>query len=129
MTVTQTLHEATPIDDGQNVPLIETQDSQDVKDDVQLGRKKNLCVILSDENERLVGEWLEHEAQFIYSKGMAVYKDKAKVCNAFDDKDKSLRPPVTGNELRTWFTSLRSRFGCLTAEKSGQEVHVDCFQQ
>ncbi|XP_064120238.1 uncharacterized protein LOC135224845 [Macrobrachium nipponense] len=116
----ETLHEATPIDDGQNVTLIETEDSQDVEDDVPTGHKKSLCVILSDENERLVGEWLEHEAQFIYNKRMAAYKDKAKVWKAFDDKGMSLRPPVTGNELRTWFTSLKSRFGRLTAEKSGQ---------
>ncbi|XP_066957984.1 uncharacterized protein [Macrobrachium rosenbergii] len=39
---------------------------------------------------------------------------------AFEEKGQSLVPPVSGRELRTWFTSLRSRFGLLTAEKSGQ---------
>ncbi|XP_064098007.1 uncharacterized protein LOC135209241 [Macrobrachium nipponense] len=95
------------------------EDSQDIKDDVP-SMVRRTSVILSDENERLEGEWLEHETQFIYNTGMAAYKDKAKVWKAFDDKGKSLRPPVTGNELRTWFMSLRIRFGCLTAEKSGQ---------
>lgn len=84
------------------------------------GRKKNPSVILSEENERLVGEWLETEAEFIYNKGLTAYKDKAKVWRAFEEKGQSLVPPVSGRELRTWFTSLRSRFGRLTAEKSGQ---------
>ncbi|XP_066950847.1 uncharacterized protein [Macrobrachium rosenbergii] len=84
------------------------------------GRKKNLSVILSEENKRLVGEWLETEAEFIYNKGLTAYEDKAKVWRAFEEKGQSLVPPMSGCELRTWFTSLRSRFGRLTTEKSGQ---------
>ncbi|XP_064082556.1 uncharacterized protein LOC135198675 [Macrobrachium nipponense] len=83
-------------------------------------RKKNPCVILSDANEKLVATWLENEAEFVYNKGLSSYKDKTKVWDAFEEKGRSLVPPVSGNELRTWFTSLRSRFGRLTAEKSSK---------
>ena len=53
-------------------------------------RKKNPSVLLDEETARMLGEWLEEEAQFIYNKGMTEYKDKAKV---FDEKAKTLNPP------------------------------------
>lgn len=68
----------------------------------------------------MLGEWLEEEAEFIYNKGLTEYKDKAKVYHAFDEKAKTLNPPISSQALHTWFYSLRSRFGRLTAEKSGQ---------
>ena len=83
-------------------------------------RRKNPSVIISEEDEKRLGEWLEDEAEFIYNKGLSAYKDKAKVTRAFEEKARTLDPPLTGEELKTWFTSLRSRFGRLTAEKSGQ---------
>ncbi|MPC64599.1 hypothetical protein E2C01_058717 [Portunus trituberculatus] len=83
-------------------------------------RMKNPSVLLDEETERMLAEWLEEEAEFIYNKGLKEYKDKAKVCRAFDEKAKTLNPPISGQALRTWFFSHRSRFGRLTAEKSGQ---------
>ena len=73
--------------------------------------KKNPSVLLDEETERMLGEWLEEEAAFIYNKGLTEYKDKAKVCRAFDEKAKTLNPTISGQALRTWFYSLRSRFG------------------
>ena len=55
-------------------------------------RKKNPSVLLDEETARMLGEWLEEEAQFIYNKGMTEYKDKVKVCRAFNEKAKTLTP-------------------------------------
>ncbi|XP_066980090.1 uncharacterized protein [Macrobrachium rosenbergii] len=108
-------HEGDADDDTEGTP-----EGDDLDGPTGQGQKKNPSVILSEENERLVGEWLETEAEFIYNKGLTAYKDKAKVWRAFEEKGQLLVPPVSGCEVRTWFTSLRSRFGRLMAEKNGQ---------
>ncbi|MPC75283.1 hypothetical protein E2C01_069669 [Portunus trituberculatus] len=77
-------------------------------------RKKKPSVILTGEQERVLAQWLETEGEFIYNRGRTAYKDKAKIARAFEEQGAKLDPPVSGMELRTWFSSLRSRHGRLT---------------
>ena len=83
-------------------------------------RKKSPSVLLSEADERLVATWLETDGHFIYDKGNRSYKDRAKCHKAFQDLGKKMDPPKTAEELRTWWYSVRSRFGRLTTSKSGQ---------
>lgn len=106
----------------------ETEDDDDDDDDDYTSsqrpavkrRKKNPSVILTDEQERALAQWLETEGEFIYNRGRTAYKDKAKIARAFQEQGAKLDPPVSGVELRTWFSSLRSRYGRLTNTISGQ---------
>ena len=52
-------------------------------------------VILPDEVERQLGEWLEHEVPYFYNKGMADYKNKAKQKAVMEEKGKTFDPPLT----------------------------------
>lgn len=104
----------------------ETEDDDDDDDDARSQRpavkrrKKNPSVILTDDQERVLTHWLETEGEFIYNRGRTAYKDKAKIAKAFEEQGAKLDPPVSGVELRTWFSSLRSRYGRLTNTVSGQ---------
>lgn len=83
-------------------------------------RKKNPSVLLTDAQERALAQWLEVEGEFIYNRGKTAYKDKAKIARAWEEQGAKLEPPVSGTDLRTWFSSLRSRYGRLTNTVSGQ---------
>lgn len=77
-------------------------------------KRKGACVVLPAATERMLGEWLEDEADFIYDKGRKDHADRDKVFRAFSDKAKSLDTPITGPQLKQWFDSIRSRFGRLS---------------
>ena len=68
----------------------------------------------------MLAQWLETEGEFIYNRGRTAYKDKAKIARAFVEQGAKLGLLVWGVELRTWFSSLRSRYGRLTNTVSGQ---------
>ena len=82
-------------------------------------KKKSPPVIISEENERTIARWLEAN-DYIYDKGNRHYKDKAKVENAWEELGATLNPRLSAKELKTWWYSVRSRYGRLTTTKSGQ---------
>ena len=63
-------------------------------------RKKTLPVYPSDEQERMLGEWVQ-EHSFLYDRGLPEFKDVRKKSSLFEAKARSLDPPLTGTQLST----------------------------
>ena len=89
------------------------------------GKKKRKRVtrmtVLDETVERHLGEWLEYEASFIYDKKDPRHTNKDLVNVTWASKASSLNPPLSMEELRKWWDSIRTRFGKLSAGgKSGQ---------
>ncbi|XP_068215325.1 uncharacterized protein [Palaemon carinicauda] len=80
-------------------------------------RRKSSNIILPEETEQNLGEWLEFEVPFIYDKGDYRHKKKEYIERVWEEKAASLEDPVTAQDLKTWFASLRSRFGRLSKEE------------
>ena len=85
-------------------------------------RKRVTRMTVLDENvERHLGDWLEHEASFIYDKKDPRHTNKDLVNVTWASKAASLNPPLTMEELKKWWDSIRTRFGKLSGGgKSGQ---------
>jgi hypothetical protein len=84
----------------------------------QRGKKTKLHSFLTEEEEQSMVDWLEENPVF-YNKKLKAYKDMAKKECLWREKSAELGKDVA--ELKTWYTSLRSRFGRLKKKKSGQE--------
>ena len=82
-------------------------------------RKKTSPVFLSDEQERMLGEWVQKHP-FLYDRELPEFKDVRQKSSLFEEKARSLDTPPTGTQLSTWLRSIRTRYWRLTKVKSGQ---------
>ena len=87
----------------------EEQDSQPAKK----RKRKSAQVILAEETERQLGDWLEFDVPYFYNRGVPDYKNKAKQQAVLEEKGKSLDPPLTALQLEQWLTTIRTRYGRL----------------
>ena len=100
------------------------QDEDDDEDDEQsqsvkkkLKKKKKFTVVLTDEQEEMIVNWIK-DNPMIYDKGKGNYKKKAdkRIMWALKAKEVGLTP----EQLTTWYESNRTRYGKLINKKSGQ---------
>lgn len=80
-------------------------------------RKKSKALLLTEEQEVDIGEWLRNHPQ-LYSKALKAYKDVGKKTKLWDDKARDIGLE-SGVLLKTWYESIRTKVGKMTKEKSG----------
>ena len=71
----------------------EEEDSQPAKK----RKRKSAQVILAEETERQLGDWLEFDVPYFYNRGLPDYKNKAKQQAVLEEKGKSLVLKATLN--------------------------------
>lgn len=78
-------------------------------------------VLLTDEMEVHMAEWLQDTVPFVYDKTMDLYKNKAHIARLFEAKAMELSGgALSGKDLKKWFETNRTKYGKLTKqEKSG----------
>lgn len=81
-------------------------------------RKK---IQLTEEQEEDLAYWLR-DNPCIYDKSQAAYKDTAAKNSLFEEKARSMEPPMTGSDLKTWYTSTRTTVGRSKKKLSGAGV-------
>ena len=75
-------------------------------------------ISLTREVERDLGEWLQANP-FLYDRALPDYKNSAKKKRTLHAKGQSLQPPLTGDQLKRWIHTKRTKYGRLT--KKGQK--------
>lgn len=81
-------------------------------------RRRETNVILPLEMEKDLCEWLQHEVPFIYDKRDSRHKQKELIDSCWNTKGASLNPNVSGENLKLWFNSQRSRYGRLIKDNN-----------
>ena len=79
-------------------------------------KKKKKFLVLSDEQEMELGDWLK-ENPMLYTKTMKEYKDMAKKIHLWNSKAAGL-DVESGSVLKTWYESVRTKGGKLSDKKS-----------
>ena len=94
-----------------------TEDERRDQDDEEVGgvrpgtkRKRALPVMLPEDVERSLGEWLEHNVPYFYNKRHPDYKNKAKQRTILEEKGKTFDPPYPVEQLLQWLKTIRTRY-------------------
>jgi hypothetical protein len=82
----------------------------------QVARKKKLHAVLTEEEEEAMVDWLRDHPE-IYNKKLKSYKDAQSKESAW--REKALLLNIDVAILKTWYNSLRTRYGRLRKKKSG----------
>lgn len=82
-------------------------------------KKDKILVVLTEEEENVMVEWLEANP-ILYNKKLKTYKDTSKKDTLWREKALEMGKDVI--ILKTWYTSLRTRYGRLRKFNSGQEA-------
>lgn len=110
--VSEPVQEDNPNPEEEQVPEVSVAGPSSKKQ-----KKEKTAAILSEEEENTMVEWLESNP-ILYNKKLKTYKDSTKKEALWREKAQEMDKDVT--LLKTWYSSLRTRFGRLRKFSSGQ---------
>lgn len=91
--------------------------------DVPKKRDKKKSVILTNDQEAMLADWLRDNAM-LYSKGLTEYKNRAKKVVMWREKAQEVNLE-SGEMLKVWYNSVRTKVGkLLKVQKSGDAART-----